>query len=49
MKESVYSSSENIAEITHAVLASKLYKVYSKFGKRSEKSYRNDLWSGKSD
>lgn len=46
MKESVYSSSENVAEIPHAVLASELYKVYSKFGKGSEKSYKNDLWSG---
>lgn len=40
------SSSENIAEIPHAVLASKLYKTHSKFGKDSEKSYKNDLWSG---
>lgn len=46
MKESVYSSSENMAEISHAVLASKLYEVYSKFGKGSENSCKSDLWSG---
>lgn len=40
------SSGENIAEIPHAVLASKLYKTHSKFGRDSEKTYKNDLWSG---
>lgn len=46
LKESVCSSSENVAEIPHAVLASELYKVYSKFGRCSEKICKNDLWSG---
>lgn len=46
LKESVNSSGESTVEIPHAVLASKLYKMHSKFGKDSEKSYKNDLWPG---